>query len=91
MDANEKDFAARSRQLKHKTSAGASDGRPVSILHDLYIPVLRRSACYDRMAGCFRSTSLAAASQGFSAFAEGGRFSVLFPCIAWGFIPMRNS
>ena len=39
----------------------------VDILHDFYIPALQRSVHYDRVAGYFRSTSLAAASQGFSA------------------------
>ena len=38
-----------------------------NILHDFYLPVLRLSQRYDRVAGYFRSTSLAAASQGFSA------------------------
>jgi len=42
----------------------------VNILQDFYIPVLQRSIAYDRVAGYFRSSSLAVASQGFSAFAE---------------------
>jgi hypothetical protein len=37
------------------------------ILHDFYIPALRASARYDRVAGYFTSTSLAVASQGFTA------------------------
>lgn len=40
------------------------------VLHDFYIPALRSSVRYDRVAGYFRSTSLAAASQGFSALVE---------------------
>ncbi len=40
------------------------------VLHDFYIPALRASVRYDRVAGYFRSTSLAAASQGFSALVE---------------------
>jgi superfamily II DNA or RNA helicase len=40
----------------------------VDILHDFYIPVLQHATHYDRVAGYFRSSSLAAASQGFSAF-----------------------
>ena len=55
-------------RYSYKTSALTEDGRPVNILHDFYIPVLRRSTSYDRMAGYFRSSSLAAASQGFSSF-----------------------
>lgn len=53
-------------RLSYKTSGL----KAVSILHDFYIPALQRAARYDRVAGYFRSTSLAAASQGFSAFAD---------------------
>ncbi|MDM8552141.1 SNF2-related protein, partial [Desulfobacterales bacterium HSG2] len=55
-------------RISYRTSSGIYKGRPVNILHDFYIPALRRSVRYDRVAGYFRSTSLAAASQGFSAF-----------------------
>lgn len=51
----------------YRTSAVLPGSQPVDILHDFYIPALQRSVCYDRMAGYFRSSSLAAASQGFSA------------------------
>jgi hypothetical protein len=44
----------------------------VNILHDFYIPALSLSVQYDRVAGYFRSSSLAEASQGFSAFTEAG-------------------
>ncbi|MCF8011659.1 MAG: helicase [Clostridiales bacterium] len=44
------------------------DGRPVDVLQDFYIPALSLSVRYDRVAGYFRSSSLAAASQGFSSF-----------------------
>jgi hypothetical protein len=54
-------------KLTYRTSTLRSDGRPIDILHDFYIPALQRSVQYDRVAGYFRSTSLAAASQGFSA------------------------
>lgn len=54
-------------RLSYRTSSTV-DGRPVDILNDFYIPVLRFAVRYDRVAGYFRSTSLAAASQGFSAF-----------------------
>lgn len=52
----------------YSTSSILPDARPVDILHDFYIPALRRAVKYDRVAGYFRSSSLAAASQGFSAF-----------------------
>ena len=47
-------------QLSSRTSTLRPDGRPVDILHDFYIPALQRSVRYDRVAGYFRSTSLAA-------------------------------
>ena len=55
-------------QLSYRTSTLRPDGRPLDILHEFYIPALQRSVRYDRVAGYFRSSSLAAASQGFSAF-----------------------
>jgi superfamily II DNA or RNA helicase len=65
-------------RLTYRTSALTPDGRPVDILHDFYIPALRLAVRYDRVAGYFRSTSLAAASQGFSAFVgRQGRMRVL--------------
>lgn len=54
--------------LSYKTSATIIDGRPVDMLHDFYVPALRLAVRYDRVAGYFRSSSLAAASMGFSAF-----------------------
>ena len=54
--------------LSYKTSSTVIDGRPVNILQDFYIPALCRAVEYDRVAGYFRSSSLAVASQGFSAF-----------------------
>jgi len=41
----------------------------VEILKDFYIPALQLAVRYDRLAGYFRSSSLAAASRGFSSFA----------------------
>lgn len=42
------------------------------LLQDFYVPVLRLASRYDRVAGYFRSTSLAAASQGFTALVRHG-------------------
>ena len=61
-------FRDREWQPAYRTSARHSDGRPTDILRDFYIPVLERAVGYDRVAGYFRSSSLAIASQGFSAF-----------------------
>jgi len=55
-------------RISYRTSTLKPDGTSVDILHDFYIPVLQRATSYDRVAGFFRSTSLAAAAQGFSAF-----------------------
>lgn len=59
---------SRSWLLSYKTSTTIIDGRPVDMLHDFYIPALGLAVRYDRVAGYFRSSSLAAASRGFSAF-----------------------
>ncbi|WP_058554771.1 hypothetical protein [Thiohalocapsa sp. ML1] len=59
-------------RLAYSTSSDAVGGKPVDILHDFYLPALRRAVRYDRVAGYFRSSSLAAASQGFSAFVGNG-------------------
>lgn len=63
-----KGFQSRKWLFTYKTSSTMIDGRPVDILHDFYIPALELAISYDRVAGYFRSSSLAAASQGFSAF-----------------------
>ena len=51
-------------KLTYYTSDIADNGKPVDILHDFYLPALNRVTRYDRVAGYFRSSSLAAASQG---------------------------
>lgn len=68
--ASSEDKGLRSRRwlLSYKTSATMIDGRPVDMLHDFYVPALSLAVRYDRVAGYFRSSSLAAASQGFSTF-----------------------
>ncbi len=68
MTSPQNDYKTYPWRISYRTSALPSSDRPVNILHDFYIPVLRRSVSYDRVAGYFRSSSLAAASQGFSAF-----------------------
>lgn len=55
-------------EMSYRTSGVNSKGKPVDILHDFYLPALERIVSYDRVAGYFRSTSLAAASQGFTKF-----------------------
>lgn len=67
-----KNFRDRQWKYAYKTSSLSEDGALVDILHDFYIPVLKRAVQYDRVAGYFTSSSLAAASQGYSAFTAGG-------------------
>jgi len=68
-------------EVSYKTSDVTAAGLPVDILHHFYIPVLKRSVRYDRVAGYFRSSSLAAASQGFSAFTENeGKMRLVVGC-----------
>lgn len=55
-------------RLSYRTSATSEAGQSLDILREFYIPALERAVHYDRVAGYFRSSSLAAASQGFSAF-----------------------
>jgi hypothetical protein len=54
-------------QLTYDTGAPGPNGEPVDILRDFYLPALSCAVAYDRVAGYFRSTSLAAAAQGFAA------------------------
>ena len=63
---------------QYRTSYSRSHRRPADMLHDFYIPALSLVSRYDRMAGYFRSSSLAAASMGFSSFVHrGGRMRMI--------------
>ncbi|SDU41283.1 helicase-related protein [Geopseudomonas guangdongensis] len=55
-------------RYSYKTSSLTKDGHTVDILREFYIPLLQRAVRYDRVAGYFRSSSLALASRGFSTF-----------------------
>lgn len=59
-------------KLTYYTSDVTEDGKAVDILHDFYLPALNRATRYDRVAGYFRSSSLAAASQGYTSFLRHG-------------------
>ena len=65
-------FAAYKWRYRYCTSALNPEGNPTDVLHEFYIPALSRAVRYDRVAGYFRSTSLAAASQGYTAFIGNG-------------------
>lgn len=60
-------FKDRQWRVSYKTSSVDEQGRPINVLREFYIPALSRTVTYDRVAGYFRSTSLAAASEGYSA------------------------
>lgn len=59
-------------RLTYYTSDVTENGKPIDILHDFYLPALNLATRYDRVAGYFRSSSLAAASQGYTAFLRHG-------------------
>ena len=71
-------LTSREWPTQYRTSYSRSHGRPADMLHDFYIPALSLVSRYDRMAGYFRSSSLAAASMGFSSFVDrGGRMRMI--------------
>ena len=56
-------------EYSYKTSQVRAPGEPaVDILREFYVPLLQRIVRYDRVAGFFRSSSLALASRGMTAF-----------------------
>src|SRR6056297_2116984 len=65
-------FKDREWRISYKTSSATPGRKAVNILHDFYIPVLTSSVDYKRVAGYFSSSSLAVASQGFSALVNSG-------------------
>lgn len=65
---NNRGLASYPWKLGYKTSDVHDDGTPVNILQEFYIPALSLAVRYDRVAGYFRSSSLAAAAMGYSAF-----------------------
>ena len=72
MEGNFKDHSWR---ISYRTSSINPEGNPTDILHEFYLPALRLATTYDRMAGYFRSSSLAAASQGFTSFLKRDAFA----------------
>jgi len=55
-------------RVSYRTSAKNPEGNPTDVMREFYIPALRLATTYDRVAGYFRSSSLAAASQGYTSF-----------------------
>lgn len=65
----------------YATSDVEDVGEDGSLLRSFYVPALLRTVSYDRMAGYFRSSALAAASRGFTAIAaRGGKVRLIAGC-----------
>ena len=60
-------FRDRKWRVSYKTSSVDEQGRPINVLREFYIPALSRTVTYDRVAGYFRSSALAVASEGYTA------------------------
>lgn len=60
-------FRDKKWRVSYKTSSVDEQGRPINVLREFYIPALSRAVTYDRVAGYFRSSALAVASEGYTA------------------------
>ncbi len=68
----EADLTQHNWRRRYATSHLNQPGEATNLLRDFYVPALLRSVTYDRVAGYFRSSALAAASRGFTALLERG-------------------
>ena len=59
-------FRDKKWRVSYKTSSVDEQGRPINVLREFYIPALSRAVTYDRVAGYFRSSALAVASEGYT-------------------------
>ena len=66
----EPDLKQQEWRRRYATSSLDESGEGRDLLRSFYVPALLRSVRYDRVAGYFRSSALAAASRGFSALLE---------------------
>ncbi|WP_315506957.1 helicase-related protein [Pyramidobacter piscolens] len=66
--ANTTGFASRDWELEYRTSHCDPDAPATDMVRDFYEPALSMARQYDRVAGFFTSSSLAAAARGFSEF-----------------------
>lgn len=77
----EADLRQHTWRRRYATSNLNQPGEPANLLRDFYVPALLRTVKYDRVAGYFRSSALAAASRGFSALlARGGQVRLIAGC-----------
>jgi ERCC4-related helicase len=77
----EADLSTRTWKRRYATSSLDPTGKSGDLLRSFYVPALLRTVTYDRVAGYFRSSALAAASRGFSAIAQrGGKVRLIAGC-----------
>ena len=77
----ESDLTKRQWRRRYATSSLDSTGPGRDLLRAFYVPALLRAVTYDRVAGYFRSSALAAASRGFTAILQrGGRVRLIAGC-----------
>lgn len=77
----EPDLKQQEWRRRYATSSLDESGEGRDLLRSFYVPALLRSVRYDRVAGYFRSSALAAASRGFSALLErGGSVRLIAGC-----------
>ncbi|MCB9841664.1 MAG: DEAD/DEAH box helicase family protein [Phycisphaeraceae bacterium] len=66
----EADLKKHNWRRRYATSSIDQAGQGMDLLRAFYVPALLRSVKYDRVAGYFRSSALAAASRGFTALLQ---------------------
>ncbi|MCA9273430.1 MAG: hypothetical protein KDA31_10320, partial [Phycisphaerales bacterium] len=66
----ESDLKQHGWRRRYATSSTDQSGEGRDLLRSFYIPALLRAVRYDRVAGYFRSSALAAASRGFTAILQ---------------------
>jgi|CXWL01.1.fsa_nt_gi SNF2 family DNA or RNA helicase len=66
----EADLKKHNWRRRYATSSLDQAGQGTDLLRAFYVPALLRSVAYDRVAGYFRSSALAAASRGFTALLQ---------------------
>lgn len=77
----EPDLKQHEWRRRYATSSLDETGEGRDLLRSFYVPALLRSVSYDRVAGYFRSSALAAASRGFTALLErGGQVRLIAGC-----------
>jgi SNF2 family DNA or RNA helicase len=75
------DLTKRQWRRRYATSNLDPSAAGTDLLRSFYVPALLRTVSYDRVAGYFRSSALAAASRGFTALIQrGGKVRLIAGC-----------